>query len=450
LAALLFSQIRAQQPGTNTPEVHPKLSSSTCTKGGCTTQATSLVLDSNWRWAHKVGDYVNCYTGNTWDATICPDGLTCAKNCAIDGADYAGTYGITVAGNALTIKFVTHGQYGDNIGSRSYLLDETGSKYRMYNLKNKEFTFTVDVSKLPCGLNGALYFVEMDADGGMSKYPSNTAGAKYGTGYCDAQCPHDMKFINGEANVKEWKPNPKDKNSGSGFYGTCCVEMDIWEANSMATAYTPHPCNTKGQQRCSGKECGDSAAGERYDGLCDKDGCDFNSYRLGNTSFVGPSKTVDTTKPVTVVTQFITSDGTDAGDLVEIRRIYVQNGVKYENSFSSVPGINSTNSVSDKFCSEQKSTFKDKNDFANKGGLKALGKTLERGMVLVMSLWDDHDVNMLWLDSSYPTNVPPSNPGVTRGPCSTDSGKPEDVEKNFPNSQVTFSDVKVGEIGSTF
>jgi hypothetical protein len=43
------------------------------------------------------------------------------------------------------------------------------------------------VSKLPCGLNGALYFVQMDADGGMAKYENNTAGAKYGTGYCDAQ-----------------------------------------------------------------------------------------------------------------------------------------------------------------------------------------------------------------------------------------------------------------------
>jgi hypothetical protein len=26
-------------------------------------------------------------------------------------------------------------------------------------------------------LNGALYFVEMDADGGMSKYPDNAAGS---------------------------------------------------------------------------------------------------------------------------------------------------------------------------------------------------------------------------------------------------------------------------------
>ena len=49
-----------------------------------------------------------------------------------------------------------------------------------FYLKNHEFTFDVDVSKLPCGLNGALYFVAMDEDGGMSAYPNNNAGAKYG------------------------------------------------------------------------------------------------------------------------------------------------------------------------------------------------------------------------------------------------------------------------------
>ena len=41
----------------------------------------------------------------------------------------------------------------------------------------------------------------MEADGGMSKYSGNKAGAKYGTGYCDAQCPHDIKFINGEVGI---------------------------------------------------------------------------------------------------------------------------------------------------------------------------------------------------------------------------------------------------------
>ena len=37
----------------------------------------------------------------------------------------------------------------------------------------------------------------MDEDGGSSKFSSNTAGAKYGTGYCDSQCPRDIKFIDG-------------------------------------------------------------------------------------------------------------------------------------------------------------------------------------------------------------------------------------------------------------
>ena len=84
----------------------------------------------------------------------------------------------------------------------------------MFNLLNQEFTFDVDVSNLPCGLNGALYFVSMEADGGMGG--TNKCGAKYGTGYCDAQCPHDMKWINGEANCQDWKPSDNDVNSGKG------------------------------------------------------------------------------------------------------------------------------------------------------------------------------------------------------------------------------------------
>ena len=75
---------------------------------------------------------------------------------------------------------------------------ENQTKYQMFNLLNQEFTFDVDMSQLPCGLNGAVYFVQMDADGGMGRFSNNKAGAKYGTGYCDTQCPHDIKFIDGE------------------------------------------------------------------------------------------------------------------------------------------------------------------------------------------------------------------------------------------------------------
>ena len=161
------------------------------------TQSTSIVLDANWRWLHSTSGYTNCYTGNTWDATLCPDATTCAKNCALDGADYTGTYGITASGSSLKLNFVTAGT-NKNVGSRVFLMDTTGSKYQEFNLLNQEFTFDVDLSTLPCGLNGALYFSQMAADGGMSTQANNKAGANYGTGYCDSQCPHDLKFIGGQ------------------------------------------------------------------------------------------------------------------------------------------------------------------------------------------------------------------------------------------------------------
>ena len=65
----------------------------------------------------------------------------------------------------------------------------------MFELRAKEFTFDVDVSTLACGINGALYFVEMTPDGDLGK-GSNNAGAAFGTGYCDAQCP-TMRYIYG-------------------------------------------------------------------------------------------------------------------------------------------------------------------------------------------------------------------------------------------------------------
>jgi cellulose 1,4-beta-cellobiosidase len=156
-----------------------------------------VVIDSNWRWVHKTGDYANCYTGNTWDTSVCSSNTACAANCALEGADYTATYGATASGNSLKLNFVTKGQYATNIGSRLYLMD-TDTSYQQFNLLNNEFTFDVDVSNLPCGLNGALYFVSMDRDGGMSRFPNNRAGARYGTGYCDGQCPRDLKFISGQ------------------------------------------------------------------------------------------------------------------------------------------------------------------------------------------------------------------------------------------------------------
>lgn len=69
----------------------------------------------------------------------------------LDGANYASTYGATTSGNALSLKFVTQSS-GKNIGSRLYLM-ESATKYKLFTLENNEFSFDVDLSKLPVSLH---------------------------------------------------------------------------------------------------------------------------------------------------------------------------------------------------------------------------------------------------------------------------------------------------------
>ncbi|KDQ27452.1 glycoside hydrolase family 7 protein [Pleurotus ostreatus PC15] len=277
--------VLGQQVGSLTAENHPAISIQQCTASGCTTQQKSVVLDSKWRWTHSTSSPTNCYTGNAWDPALCPDPTTCATNCAVDGGDYSGTYGITTSGNAFTLRFTT---------------------------------------------------------------PTT---------------------------------------------------------NFEATAYTPHVCRDPGLYCCSGNDCGDG--NNRYGGVCDKDGCDLNSYCMDGKNFLGRGKTVATTKKVTVVLQFITDNNTP---IVEICRIYVQNGCPIEK----------------------------------------MGDAMANGMVLIMSLWSDHAAHMLWLDSDYPLDKSPSEPGVSRGACAPSTGNPDDVVSNNANASVTFSNIKYGAIGSTY
>jgi hypothetical protein len=323
LASSVLAVARAQQIGTYTAEVHPALTWETCTSSGCTTVDGSVTIDANWRWTHGIGTSTNCYTGNTWDATFCPNDTACAVNCAVEGANYQSTYGVTTSGNSLKIDFVTESTQA-NIGSRLFLM-ASDTEYQTFNLLNQEFTFDVNVANLPCGLNGALYMSGMSADGGVSAYPNNKAGAKYGVGYCDSQCPRDLKWIDGQVSLGKENPErritlvdinlrvtlmagfhhqtmsilalatvcphsaafanfhastgePLQRNDLSAplalkpnfscrrnhkiyvltspIDGSCCAEMDIWEANSISTALTPHSCDTPGQVECIGNACG--------------------------------------------------------------------------------------------------------------------------------------------------------------------------------------------------
>jgi cellulase len=194
---LLFGLGSAQQIGTNTQEQHPKLPILRCSvKEGCLKQDTAVVLDAFSRDIHKIGQSnVSCGNSGYLNPEVCPDAASCAKNCVLEGIDYT-SHGLKTEGDALILNQFLKGSDGTYtvVSPRAYLLDSDGKNYESFKLLSMEMSFDVDVSKLVCGMNGALYLAEMEATGGRSA--ENPAGAEYGTGYCDAQCPK-LAWING-------------------------------------------------------------------------------------------------------------------------------------------------------------------------------------------------------------------------------------------------------------
>jgi cellulase len=191
-SSLLLGLANGQKPG-NTPEVHPKLTTYRCSKkDGCKPQTNFIVLDSLAHPIHQATNSYNCGDwGNKPNATACPDEASCAQNCIMEGISDYSAYGVTTSGSSLRLQQLLDGRL---VSPRVYLLDETERKYEMMKLTGNEFTFDVDATKLPCGMNSALYLSEMAADGAQSEL--NPGGAYYGTGYCDAQC-FVTPFING-------------------------------------------------------------------------------------------------------------------------------------------------------------------------------------------------------------------------------------------------------------
>jgi cellulase len=195
----------------------------------------------------------------------------------------------------------------------------------------------------------------------------------------------------------------------------------------MATVLTPHPCSGVGSFLCAGDECTKA-------GVCDHDGCGINPFRSGSKNFYGPGMTVDTSKPFTVVTQFLSADNTSTGTLSEIRRLYVQGGKVIENAPVSMDDVAAgPGAVTEDFCTAVNSS-----SFLRLGGMEVMGQSLARGMVLIFSIWNSDGDFMNWLDSGE------------SGPCSNTSGDPRLIVADNPEVSVTFSNIRWGDIGSTF
>ncbi|KAH6887636.1 concanavalin A-like lectin/glucanase domain-containing protein [Thelonectria olida] len=405
----LIAQLAAGQTPGNSTEVHPKLDTFRCTVlGGCKKYTNYIVVESSQHPIHQATNKFDCGSfGNYPNITACPDAASCARNCIIEGISDYTAGGISTSGTELRLQQ----QYRNTtVSPRVYLLEENQEKYELLHLTGSEFTFDVEMSKLPCGMNSALYLSEMLQDGGKRLSPLNKAGPYYGTGYCDAQC-FVTPFINGVGNIDG--------------RGSCCNELDIWEANSRATHIAPHTCNQTGLYQCVGAECGET-------GVCDKSGCGWNPNRVNNTNYYGRGDTfkVDTTRKFTVVSQFLSDK---AGYLKELHRHYLQDGEIIQSAVVNIAGPPKINFLNDEYC-----TATGASAFMRLGGMRGMGEAMSRGMVLVMSLWWDETGYMNWLDQG------------NNGPCNATEGSPASILKAEPNPEVTFSNIRIGEINSTF
>ena len=204
VTTILLGFATAQTPG-KLPEIHPKLQTWKCTnRDGCVRQNSAVVLDDLAHPVHQLQDpSLSCGTGGSaLNSTVCPDAVTCAKNCIVEGISDYTAYGITTHGSSLNMHQLVNGK---SVSPRAYLLQDNGAEYEMLQLTGNELSFDVDLSKLPCGMNGALYLTEMSKTGGRSAL--NPGGATYGTGYCDAQC-YAYPFINGVVRPLSIPPVP--------------------------------------------------------------------------------------------------------------------------------------------------------------------------------------------------------------------------------------------------
>ncbi|EPE27520.1 Concanavalin A-like lectins/glucanase [Glarea lozoyensis ATCC 20868] len=453
LLELIIQQVSGQSFATLQPEVHPLMRWESCSSAGCSKQNGSLVLDAEWRWIHEKNSYTTCFEDGHWlekgypNKTLCPDDATCTENCVLEGTEYQ-SMGIWPKNDAVTLKYYNYLDYSMSKGARLFMLRPDGKQYNLFKLLNKEISFEVDVSKLPCGISADVKFVAMDSNGGFNKFQGNTAGAAYGTGYCDASCPRDLRFINGQANVKNWTETPDSPEStvaqyGFGLRGSCCAQLDVFNGNSISSSFGLHPCNfmTPNQHQCIGDGCNPDVS-------CDAEGCAFNTYRMGNTDFYGPGgKGVDTTKPFTVVTQFPSTSDTDSGVafLKEMKRFYIQNGTRFPNGRSKIDEVPG-NSITGPLCTKQKEVFSDVNDFDKFEGMSMIGEYLAQGMVMAIGIWDDRKTGMAWLDGKLGEGK-----GALRGTCPDPAANIHDLLNSLEGrrASVSFGKIRVGEIGTT-
>merc|ERR550532_258864 len=177
--------------------------------------------------------------------------------------------GAEVAGDQLTLK---HNAGLSVTSSCNKAWNPQG--FKALRLLGKSFSFTVDLSKVGCACNVALYLTSTPARDDRGNY--KTGSCSYSPYYCDA----------------------------NQVCGSFCPEVDIMEANNRAFQATPHKCDLPSE---AGYYCS-----------CDRNGCSQNTRDLGTNVYgPGPNFRIDTRFPFDVHTSFHGSSVVGADERVQ-------------------------------------------------------------------------------------------------------------------------------------
>jgi len=142
---------------------------------------------------------------------------------------------------------------------------------------------------------------------------------------------------------------------------------------------------------------------------------------------------VDTKRPFTVVTQF---PADSEGNLIEIHRLYLQDGKVIQNAKVAIEGLPEVSYTTEEFCNATAGEGR----FVELGGHAVMGDALSRGMVLAFSVWWDEGGSMTWLDAE----------ADGAGTCKDGEGAPSHIREVESDPTVVFSNIKWGEIGTTY
>lgn len=383
----LFASAYAQWPCGNIEEVHPPFAWHNCVQEPCKKYFGAIVLDSTLR-------ETNCCAGRfdikDLHRTHCKnkDKDTCPVDCCIEGADYR-AHGISTDGTSLKLDLGATAPHvpKDLIRVMPLKENERYENKPLVRRHDSEYTFDIDVRNVPPGYKARVSLNWMWPDGARSEKKGDKAGARYGTGYCDATCDKGQRFVEGRANYDGWVPDKHDPMLGTGRAGACCHTIVLWEGNLESTDYHWSPCLPPWYHKCDDDKCATR---------CFAFGCRWNPNGNKMKPFYGPgpTNTIDSKKPFSVVTQFFIQQTPKAACILKTRATYyIQDGKIFRSAPSDYrPNGALFNTMNKQFCKKMASDFKWGKRWKRAGTWWQRGRGNMYKMVPVFSIFRDVSV----------------------------------------------------------